>query len=180
MKCQYAKLKVVTSSENQVSCIRERAQRRKHRNRQERYIRVVIKGNDMTYKIEFTENQFKTVQRALEMWERMMMGQFMDFADELALNGYRYDKSDPDNDEKFNKYIDRRNESQELMEKAYRAACPVSQNKTYDMLTIEDIWVAMRYQMWQDRPEPKPHDTVDSRKPFGVSDEPIPKIERLK
>lgn len=132
----------------------------------------------MTYKIELTENQFKTVQRALEMWERTMMGQFMDFADELALNGYRYDKSDPKNNEKFKAYIERRNESQNLMEKAYHAACPIPQSKTEDMLTIEDIWVAMRYQMWQDRPEPKPHDTVDSRKPFRVSDEPIPKIER--
>ena len=132
----------------------------------------------MKYRIELTENQFKTVQHGLETWERMMMGQFMDFADELALNGYNYDKSDPENDEKFKAYIERRNECRELMERAYRAACPVPQNKTDDMLVIEDIWAAMRYQMWKDRPEPKSHDTVDSRKPMGVSNEPIPKIER--
>lgn len=133
----------------------------------------------MKYNIELTETQFKTVRNALEMWERMMMGQFFDYADEVALNGYVYDKNDPENIEKFRLYIERRDECAERMEKAYKIACPKQQNKTEDMLIIEDIWVAMRYQMWKDRLEPKPYDTVDSRKQLGISGEPILNIERI-
>lgn len=132
----------------------------------------------MKYRIELTETQFKTVRNALEMWERMMMGQFFDYATEIAKNGYEYNKDNPDNSRKFDDYIIRRNDSQELMDRAYIVACPKPQSKTDDMRIIEDIWLAMRYQLWEDRPEPKSHDTVDSRKPLKVSDEPIPKIER--
>lgn len=131
----------------------------------------------MKYRIELTENQFKTVQHALETWERMMIGQFFDYATELAVNGYEYDKNNPNNDKEFDKYITRRNDSQEIMERAYRVACPKPQGKTEEMRIIEDIWLAMRYQMWNDRKDPKPHDTVDSRKPMGASNEPIIKIK---
>lgn len=50
-------------------------------------------------------------------------------------------------------------------------------NKTDDMMIAEDIWTEMRYQMWDDKPEPKSHSPVDSRKPLKISNEPDAKIE---
>lgn len=53
-----------------------------------------------------------------------MIGQFTDFSDELALNGYEYSKNDLENAQKFKAYIDRRDTCKKLMEQAYRVACP--------------------------------------------------------
>lgn len=131
----------------------------------------------MKYRIELTENQARVVQNALESYLRLRMGQFFDYADEIAHAGYEYDKENPNNSELFNDYINRRNEAEEIFNHAFRIAQPGLQQKTNDMLVSEDIWRAIRYKRWQDREEPKPHNTVDAYPPMRFSNEPLPKIE---
>ena len=107
------------------------------------------------------------------------MNQWFDFATNIALCGYEYDKSYQDNNRKFNAYINRRNESQELFERAFRTAQPNYQMKTDEMMIAEDIWQVIRHRLWKDRHGDKDDWCVDSREPMPMTDEPLPKMERM-
>lgn len=136
------------------------------------------------YNLTVTETQLRLIWRALEYYERAMMGQFEDFTDELAMHGLnrgedRYYIDGKLDKELFDTYIERRNEARTYMNIAYRAACPSVTRKSKDMMIAEDMWVQIRYQFWKEKPEPKAHDTVDSREPFGWGGEPIIKIRRV-
>lgn len=130
------------------------------------------------YTLTLTGEQLTVLNTALEWFFRLQMGQFFDYATEIAHDGYKYDKSNPDNDRLFSEYIDRRNTSQEMFERAFRVAQPKLCYKTNDMLIAEDMWAVIRHSFWEERPEPKPHDTTDSYPPLHVSDQPPVKIAR--
>ena len=117
---------------------------------------------------------------ALESYFRTRMGQFFDFASDVAQNGFVYSRDNPDNDRLFNEYINRRNESQDLFEKAFDVAAPnrYERNKTPDMVTAIDIWHVIRHQMYLEYPEPKDHYTVDAYPPTPCGEEPLPKIKK--
>lgn len=134
----------------------------------------------MNYTITLTDNQLKTVGNALEMWERMMMGQFFDYVDEIAKNGFIYNRQDPDNRKKFDAYIERRNMALYTLEHGFDLAQPNRQPKTNEMMISEDIWMAIRHKLWEDAKQENKHDyCMGDRVPLGISQEPIPKIERL-
>ena len=130
----------------------------------------------MKYILEITEKQAEIIKIALEEYFRLRMNQWFDFAANIALS-YRYDKNDPDNARKFNAYINRRNKSQELFEKAFRVAQPDYQRKTDEMAIAEDIWQVLRHRLYLDRGGDPNGWNVDARKPIKISDEPLPKIE---
>ena len=133
------------------------------------------------YTITLNGTQLRVMQHALEVWERMMMGQFWDFTEDLseATHDYRDESGHIASDELFNQYINDRDDAKQMMELAHKRCCGNSwlKQKTPDMLIAEDMWVAMRYKMWKDRPEPKRHDTVDGRAPLHLGGEPPIKIE---
>ena len=131
----------------------------------------------MRYKLELSEEQSEIIKIALEEYFRLRLNQWFDFATNIALCGYEYDKSDPDNDRKFDDYINRRNESQELFEKAFRTAQPNYQMKTDEMMLAEDIWQVIRHKLYLDRGGDPNGWSVDARKPIKISDEPLPKME---
>lgn len=79
---------------------------------------------EFKYKVSLTENQLNVVNAALEDYVRTRMNQWLDFSTEVAQNGFVYDKDNPDNDKLFSEYIQRRNDSKELFEKAYAVAAP--------------------------------------------------------
>lgn len=131
----------------------------------------------MKYTLEISEKQAEIIKIALEEYFRLRLNQWFDFATNVSLRGYEYDKSDPDNDEKFDDYINRRNESQELFEKAFRIAQPDYQMKTNEMMIAEDIWQVIRHKLYLDRGGDPNSYVVDARKPLKMSDEPLPKME---
>ena len=131
------------------------------------------------YSLTLTDNQLRVVQDALEWFFRIQMGQFFDYSTEVAKNGYEYDKNDPENDEKFYQYIRRRNDSKVMFDAAYRIACPNPGPITADMMTAEDMYAIIKHFRWEERPEPKSHDSVDSYKPIILTDETPIKVERL-
>lgn len=133
----------------------------------------------MKYQIELSEKQLKTVMRALERYFRLNMGQFSDYVDEIAFEGFEYNKDNPDNDRLFNERIQRRNDAQDMFDKAFRVARPCCTEKSEDTDRAIDIFTTFRYHLWKWKPEPKPHDTVDSRKPLPFIDEELPIIRRL-
>lgn len=133
----------------------------------------------MKYTLEISEKQAEIIKIALEEYFRLRMNQWFDFATNVSLCGYEYDKSDQDNDRKFNNYINRRNESQELFEKAFRTAQPNYQMKTDEMMIAEDIWQVIRHKLYLDRGGNPNGWCVDAREPMKLSDEPLPKMDRV-
>lgn len=130
------------------------------------------------YNLNMNEEQLVVMFTALEWFFRLQMGQFFDYATTIAKDGYEYDKKNPDNEKLFNEYIFRRDECQEHMQIAYRIAQPRVCDCTEDMNIAIDMWQAIRYFRWQEHPEPKPYDTVDSRPPLHRSSEPPIQIGR--
>lgn len=131
------------------------------------------------YTLELSEEQAEIIKIALEEYFRLRMNQFFDFATDISLCGYEYDKNDPGDDKKFNDYINRRNESQELFEKAFRIAQPNYQMKTDEMMIAQDIWQVIRHRLWKDRHGDKDDWCVDAREPMSMTDELLPKMERV-
>lgn len=126
------------------------------------------------YILTMSGKQLEVINKALEWFFRLQMGQFSDYATEVSRNGYEYDKNNPDNERLFSEYINRRNASQEMFERAFRVSHPKPSEKTQDIEIAEDMWTAIRHFMWEERPEPKPHYTTDSFDPLFISSvEPI-------
>lgn len=132
------------------------------------------------YNLKISKNQLRVIMIALESYFRTRMGQFFDFASDVARNGFEYTRDNPDNDRLFNEYINRRNESQDLFEKAFDVAAPnrYKRKKTPDMITAMDVWHVIRHQMYLEYPEPKDHYTVDAYPPSPWGEELLPKIEK--
>lgn len=134
---------------------------------------------DKRYTLELSEKQAEIIKIALEEYFRLRLNQWFDFATNIALCGYEYDKNDPENDKKFDDYINRRNESQELFEKAFQIAQPNYQLKTVEMMIAEDIWQVIRHKLYIDRGGDPNGWCVDARKPLKMSDEPLPKMKGI-
>lgn len=132
----------------------------------------------MKYILKLSEKQAEIIKIALEEYFRLRLNQWSDFATDVSYAGYKYDKNDPDNNRKFDDYINRRNESQELFEKAFRIAQPEYHMKTDEMMIAEDIWQVIRHKLYLDRGGDPNGWCVDARKPLKISEEPLPKIER--
>ena len=134
----------------------------------------------MKYQITVSKNQMRIIQNALESYFRLRMGQFFDYATEIAEYGYVYDNNNPENDRLFSDYINRRNDAEELFNKAYAVAVPDPYNrrKTEDVQNAIDIWHVIRHQFWKDRPNHSDW-TTDSIEPFAIAGEPLCKIERI-
>ena len=132
-----------------------------------------------TYNLTVTGEQLRLIWEALEEYERLRMGQFSDFVNDVALNGYVYDKRNPDNSKLFDAYIERRNGSQELFNRAYRIAAPTITQKTESMLIAEDMWTAIRHHLYMERPaEERQGYSTAAYPPLHLGSEPRIKIER--
>ena len=132
------------------------------------------KGKDLDmavkYKITLTENQLRIVQKALEEYFRLRLGQDQEFSEDMASLNTNLSSDHPNHERIFEKYIQRRDHLRELMHAYFRIAfepCGYLEAKTDDMLIAEDIWDTIRcargVSRWQG--------------PLHVGAEPIPDIE---
>ena len=122
-----------------------------------------------------TDEQMFLMQKISECYLRERMGQFWDLAEDLASegSGYSYDNDDPDHEEKFSAYIHRRDEAEKTFNKAF-AATNASRMRQGTANIAGDFFTTIRYAMWLERPEPKPHGTVDSNPCYRWSEEQEP------
>lgn len=130
------------------------------------------------YQITCTESQLLLIGRAMERFIRLDMGQFTDFVDDIAFDGFNYQNH---TDAEFDEIIHRRDDAFAQFKEAYRTltAWPKLRGKSVADQRLIDMWETIRYQLWLDKPEPKSHTTVDSRPPLGLSgDKPI-KVRRV-
>ena len=146
------------------------------------YVKTIKADKDGLYPLRFSEDDITTFKAVLEEFFRTRMGQWFDFVNDVALNGFSYNREDPENSKKFNAYIDRRDEAQKLLDKAYRVAEWRLSMKSDKQLVAEDIWDVIKHQLWEDLPDETKKAIplhVDSHSPLNVSTEPLPLISKI-
>ena len=132
------------------------------------------------YVLHINRCQARIMKAVLEEYFRLRMNQWSDFVNEIALDGYQYDKNDPDNSEKFNAYIMRRDAAKEAFERVSKIAQPRGiRLKTEEMLIVEDIWQVIRHRLFLDYEESRDDWCVDAREPLQFSNEPLPEIRSV-
>lgn len=103
-----------------------------------------IKRNEFIFDL----TELSTLLSVIEEYMRMRMGQYFDFTDDVACNGWRYDMNDKQG---FDDYISRRNDSYDAFNRAYcnniyRAY------KIEQVLIAEDIYDILKHQIYKDTP----------------------------
>ena len=131
------------------------------------------------YILAINEKQANTIKTALEEYFRIRMNQWGDLAEDLASEGFTYNTADPENNKKFDAYLQRRDNTRKLLEKAMLAAQP---QRMYGVIPVseecliaEDIWQVIRHRVYLDNGG-KVDDlwNVESRTPLQMSKEPLP------
>ena len=136
----------------------------------------------MKYTLEITEKQAEIIKIALEEYFRLRMNQTWDFADDICFDGFDYDNY---TNEDFDKQLEKRNVFRKEFAKLLIAVHPLQlgggkfREATVEMRRAQDIWQVVRHQLWTERHGIEDDWCVDSRKPMNMSDEPLPKMERM-
>lgn len=131
------------------------------------------KDKEHIYQVTLSESQLRLINKAVEQYFRMRIGQFSDYVDDIVFEGFNYKDH---SDEEFDAVINRRDAASEQFKTAYRALTewPKHHRKTADDQRLIDMWETIRHQFWLDKPEPKSEFTVDSRPSLNLSgDKPI-------
>ena len=137
---------------------------------------------DERYILEITKKQAEIIKIALEEYFRLRMNQAWDFADDICFDGFNYESHIP---EDFDERIERRDMFRDELEKLLNTVHPLHfrgnkfREQTIEMRRAQDIWQVIRHKLWIDRNEDKDDWCVDSREPMPMTDEPLPKIERV-
>ena len=135
----------------------------------------------MKYTLEISEKQAEIIKIALEEYFRLRMNQTWDFADSLCFEDLRenYTKED------FNERIERRDMFRDKFEKLLNTVHPLQfrggkfREQTIEMRRAQDIWQVIRHRLWKDRHGDKNDWCVDAREPMPMTEEPLPKMERV-
>ena len=136
----------------------------------------------MKYTLELSEQQAEIIKIALEEYFRLRMNQTWDFADDICFEGFDYKNHTK---EEFDEWVKRRDMFKDELEKLLNKMHPLHfrgnkfREKTIEMLRAQDIWQVVRHRLWKDRHGDKDDWCVDSREPMPMTDEPLPKMERM-
>ena len=135
----------------------------------------------MRYTLEISEEQAEIIKIALEEYFRLRMNQTWDFADSLCFEDLKKNHTG----EEFNKCIENRDMFRDELGKLLNIVHPLHfrggkfREQTIEMLRAMDIWQVIRYKLWTSKHTDAYNWCVDSRKPMNMSDEPLPKMERV-
>ena len=136
----------------------------------------------MKYTLEISEKQAEITKIALEEYFRLRMNQTWDFADDICFDGFDYGNHTK---EDFNERIERRNIFLDELRRLLNVVHPLQfrggkfREQTIEMRRAQDIWQVIRHRLWKDRHGDKDDWCVDARKPMPMTDEPLPKMERV-
>lgn len=136
----------------------------------------------MKYTLEITEKQAEIIKIALEEYFRLRMGQFSDLSIDLSFAGCDGNNHNP---EELNTRNERRWSAESVFKAALDVAQPMRKHGVYPEQTIEmrraqDIWQVIRHKLWIDRNGGKDDWSVYSREPMPMTNEPLPKMERVR
>ena len=135
------------------------------------------------WRVTLNDDQLKLINRALEFYFRTILGQGNYMADEIVdEHYYPFDRSADNYKKRFDAYLRDRDVISEIFRAVFRilyGAYGVPERQSDNIMAMEDMWSVIRHAMWLDRPEPKPHDTVDASGPYiRPGNAPI-KVERI-
>lgn len=136
----------------------------------------------MRYTLEISEEQAEIIKIALEEYFRLRMNQTWDFADSLCFEEFDYENHSK---EDFNERIEQRDVLRDELKKLLNKHHPLQlrggkfREQTLEMRRSQDIWQVIRYRLWKDRHGDKDDWCVDAREPMPMTDESLPKIERV-
>ena len=137
----------------------------------------------MKYILEVSDKQAEIIKIAMEEYFRLRMNQFWDFSTDVAASGFEYNKDDPENDRKFNEYIERRNKSEKMFQEAMKVAQSGDPRayipQTDEMLRAQDVWQVIRHQLYLDRGGSVQDMVVDANTPISRTGEELPKIKKV-
>ena len=124
----------------------------------------------MKYKIEVTEKQMLMLEKCTELYMRLMMGQTIDLANELAFYNYEYQK----NPEAHSAICEARDHINEVLKAVmriafYKSGYGVPEQKSEDCMIAECLWDSIRCAQGRSR----------WGEPFQIGSETIPKIEEV-
>ena len=136
----------------------------------------------MRYTHEISEEQAEIIKVALEEYFRLRMNQTWDFADDICFEGFDCGSHTP---EDFDERIERRDMFRDELGKLLNIVHPLQfrggkfREQTIEMRRAQDIWQVIRHRLWKDRHSDKDDWCVDAREPMPMTDEPLPKMERV-
>lgn len=137
----------------------------------------------MKYILEVSEKQAEIIKIALEEYFRLRMNQWWKFATEVPESGYEYNKEDPENDRKFNAYIERRDKSEKMFQEAMKMAQSGDQRpyipQTDEMLRAQDVWQVIRHRLYLDRGGSIDDMIVDTNIPMSRIGEELPDMKQV-
>lgn len=125
--------------------------------------------NKNSYILELSESQLKLVNKAIEGYFRLHMGQFFDYVTEIAEVNLALDRCDPEYNRKIDSLLSRRDSAIEMFKLAYAEAHPSIQTKTPEIQRLIDLWAQIRYKLWKDMPDEQKGTGVDSYPPILFS-----------
>ena len=135
----------------------------------------------MKYKLELSEEQAEIIKIALEEYFRLRMNQTWDFADSLCFE----DSKENFAEDEFYSRIEQRDMFRDELQKLLDMVHPLQfgggnfRKQTILMLRAQDIWQVVRHRLWKDRHGDKDDWCVDAREPIPMTDEPLPKMEKM-
>src|SRR5699024_10674736 len=136
---------------------------------------------NMRYTLELSEEQAEIIKIALEEYFRLRMNQTWDFADSLCFE----DLAKNHTEEEFNKCIENRDMFRDELKKLLNKVRPLHyrggkfREQTIEMRRAQDISQVIRHRLWKDRHGNKNDWCVDARESMSMTDEPLPKMERV-
>ena len=136
----------------------------------------------MKYTLEISEEQAEIIKIALEEYFRLRLNQTWDFADDICFDGFDYKNHTK---EDFNERIERRDMFEHELTELLNLMHPLqfrngeTRKKTIKMLRAIEIFEVIRHELWKDRHGDKDDWCVDAREPMSMTDEPLPKMERV-
>ena len=135
----------------------------------------------MKYTLELSEQQAEIIKIALEEYFRLRMNQTWDFADSMCFE----DSKENFAEDEFYSRIEQRDMFRDELQKLLDMVHPLQygggnfRKQTILMLRAQDIWQVIRHRLWKDRHGDKDDWCVDAREPMSMTDEPLPKMERV-
>ena len=129
-----------------------------------------------------TERQLKLINRALEDFFRMRMGQtYIDLLDDLCFQNIEPEGENGKlSSEQFDDAIQRRDMAREKLQELYDICLGPGlerRQKREDVQNAIDVWHVIRHWLWEQRPPDKRGDGTDSYPVFRLGTEPLPEIK---
>lgn len=135
--------------------------------------------NDEKFQIEVNGAQAKLIECALEEYFRLRMGQYTEYAEDMAFQGFDYGNH---TDEEFKERIKRRGEICHTMDELKRVIWPpfgAVTTRTNEENNVIDIWHVIRHELYLAGGGDPNAMVVTADKPFQMGEHPLPKMRKI-